>query len=175
MILGGRRVSNKGTLLIEAMVYTLLLGVVLAVVAGAWYSLSTAAFAVGRHTVLSSEVERLHDLLVRDLARSEAVALRADDGQEEEGMLVVRMLGERARVWKPRPDGTGLTYVDRDGGKESKPVVVLRHGELSFDLIEREGKTVGVTVDVSLREPTGKGNYPLASFISFSAFVENAE
>lgn len=162
-------------LLIEAMVYTLLLGVVLAVVAGAWYSLSTAAFAVGRHTVLSGEIERLHDLLVRDLARCEAVTLRADEGKEDEGMLVVRMRAEKSRVWKSRPDGTGLTYVDQDGEEASKPVVVLRHGETTFDLIEREGKTIGVAVDVSLREPTGGGNYPLASFLSFSAFVEGHE
>jgi len=170
-VINRRRLPQRGFGMIKAIVYVAVVGMIMGAVTAGYLSLSRGSASVSRHTAFLHSVDRFRDELVEDLRLSEGIPASAQGLEASEELLLLKMPGDRLKVWTLASGGKGVYRYEMRDGTKSEPTHALRFGQARFAPIERDGQRVGVIVEASLGEDLKPGKIPFRSFLSFSAFM----
>ncbi|MDP6503906.1 MAG: hypothetical protein QF886_09835 [Planctomycetota bacterium] len=166
-----RLTRQRGVFLLELSVYILAGSIILATVSAAYISLYHGTAAVARQAAFLSSVDRMRGALLEDLSRCEGLIKKKGEHKADEGTLLLQYPDGRVRIWQRAKGGRGI-YVSEINEREESPArVIIRAGEVSFQVIERFGRPVGVRVDVSLAEHHSLKKHPFGSAVCFAAFL----
>jgi len=159
-------------MLIEATVYVLVLGMIMAAFSATFYLLLNGSFALTHHAASLEGIERFRLALRNDIDRCEGLAAEVSTLKAGERVLLVKMKDGTVRAWAPTAEGGGIAHSDFTDGQRSEDVNVLRDAKVVFSVQERGERAVGVIVEISLPTFFRETSLRAAPFVSFAVFKE---
>jgi hypothetical protein len=164
--------TSYGFMLIEAAVYILVLGMIMAAFSATFYLLLNGSFTLTHHAASLEAVERFRLALRDDIDRCEGLAAEISTLKAGERVLLLKMKDGTIRAWAPSVEGGGVARSDFTDGQRSEEVNVLRDAKVVFSVQERTERAIVVVVEISLPTFFRETSLRAPPFVSFSVFKE---